>query len=356
MRPHVGAKTLARYRQGDLTARRNARIGAHLAGCARCRARSEDLAQVTTLLASVHPPPIPQHLAARIQAALATEAAALAARPGEKARPGQAGPGERAAAAAAPAGTEPGGTEPGGTEPGGTGPAGTGPTANGHHPQQQMPRHGRRPRLPRLAPPVALRALAAAAAVVLLAGGVYELTQLGASTTSSSSAGSSAAGPQVPAPAPASQSQGAPAAGPALQYQHAGGPASINAVMSGTDYTPGNLRGQVAAQLAGSGRSAATAGPNTAGPEQTRSPAAVSGGRAATFGGIPVTSLAGCVNRIAAGGRVLLVDVARYQGEPATVIVTQPAGGGPEQIWVVGPGCSASRSDLLHQAEPGAAG
>jgi hypothetical protein len=344
MRPHVGAKTLARYRQGDLTARRNARIGAHLAGCARCRARSEDLAEVTTLLASVHPPPIPQHLTARIQAALATEAAAQAARPGEKARPGQAGPGERAAAAAAPAGTEPGGTEP----------AGTGPTANGHHPQQQMPRHGRRPRLPRLGPPVALRALAAAAAVVLLAGGVYELTQLGASSTSSSSAGSSAAGPEVPAPD--SQSHGAPAAGPALRYRHAGGPASITAVMSGTDYTPGSLSGQVAAQLARSGRSAAVAGPNTAGPEQTHSPAAVSGGRAATFGGIPVSALAGCVNRIAAGGRVLLVDVARYQGGPATVIVTRPAGGGPEQIWVVGPGCSASRSDLLHQAEPGAAG
>jgi predicted anti-sigma-YlaC factor YlaD len=92
MRPHVGAKTLARYRQDDLTARRNARIGAHLAGCARCRARSEDLAGVTTLLASVHPPPVPQHLTARIQAALATEAAARAARPGEQ-----------AAAAAAPA-------------------------------------------------------------------------------------------------------------------------------------------------------------------------------------------------------------------------------------------------------------
>ena len=338
MRPHVGAKTLARYRQGDLTARRNARIGAHLARCARCRARSEDLAGVTTLLASVHPPPIPQHLTARIQAALATEAATRAARPGEQARP------EKVAAAAAPAGTE----------PGGTGPAGTGPAANGHHPRQETPRHGRRPRLPRLGPAVALRALAAAAAVVLLAGGVYELTQHGANSTSSSSAGSPAAGPGVPAPA--RQSRGAPAAGPALPYQHAGGPASITAVMSGTDYTRGNLSGQVAAQLARSGRSAAAAGANAAGPEQTHSPAAVPGGRAATFGDIPVPALAGCVNRIAAGGRVLLVDVARYQGEPATIIVTQPAAGGPEQIWVVGPGCSASRSDLLHHAEPGGAG
>jgi hypothetical protein len=339
MRPHVGAKTLARYRQGDLTVRRNARIDAHLAGCARCRARSEDLAGVTTLLASVHPPPIPPHLTARIQAALATEAAMQAARPGEKAGPEPARPGEKAAAAAAPTGT---------------GPGRTGPAANGHPPQREMPRHGRRPRLPRLGPPVALRALAAAAAVVLLAGGVYELTQLGASSSSSSSAGSSAAGPEVPAPA--SQSHGAPAAGLALPYQHAGGTARITAVMSGTDYAPANLRGQVAAQLARHGQSSAVAGPNAAGPEHTRSPAAVSGGQAATFGGIPVPALAGCVNRIAAGGRVLLVDVARYQGEQATIIVTQPAAGGPEQIWVVGPGCSASRSDLLHHAGLGTAG
>jgi hypothetical protein len=332
MRPHVGAKTLARYRQDDLTPRRTARLGAHLAGCARCRARSEDLAGVTTLLASVHPPPIPQHLAARIQAALATEAATRAAQPGEQALPEKARPGEQAAAAAAP--------------------AGTGPAANGRHPRPEMPRHGRRPRLPRLGLPVALRALAAAAAVVVLAGGVYELTQLGASSTSSSSPGSSAAGPGVPEPA----SHAPPAAGPALPYRHAGGSGSITAVSSGTDYTPTNLSRQVAAQLGRHGQNSAVAAPNAAAPEQTHSPAAVSGGRAATFGGILVPVLAGCVNRIADGGRVLLVDVAYYQGAAATVIVTQPAAGGPEQISVVGTGCSASRSDLLHQAELRSAG
>ena len=52
----------------------------------------------------------------------------------------------------------------------------------------------------------------------------------------------------------------------------------------------------------------------------------------------------------------LLVDVAEYQGEPATVIVTKPAAGGPEQIWVVGAGCSASRTDLLRRATLSAAG
>src|SRR5260370_22310971 len=71
----IGAETLARFRQGDLSPRRNARIRAHLGGCARCSDLNEDLAGVTTLLAGAQPPPIPEHLAARIQTALATEAA-----------------------------------------------------------------------------------------------------------------------------------------------------------------------------------------------------------------------------------------------------------------------------------------
>src|SRR5260370_2241536 len=75
MTRHIGAETLARFRQGDLSPRRNARIRAHLGGCARCSDLNEDLAGVTTLLAGAQPPPIPEHLAARIQTALATEAA-----------------------------------------------------------------------------------------------------------------------------------------------------------------------------------------------------------------------------------------------------------------------------------------
>src|SRR5260221_12382012 len=75
MTRHVGAETLAAFRQGDLSPRRNSRIRAHLAGCARCSDLNEDLAGVTTLLAGAQPPPIPEHLTARIQTALATEAA-----------------------------------------------------------------------------------------------------------------------------------------------------------------------------------------------------------------------------------------------------------------------------------------
>jgi len=125
--------------------------------------------------------------------------------------------------------------------------------------------------------------------------------------------------------------------------------------MTGTDYTPGNLSGQVVAQLARYGRGAARAGPNAMTPAATRGPAVV-GGQQATFGHMAVSDLAGCVNRIAAGDLVLLVDVARYRGGPATVIVTKAPADGAEQIWVVGPACSASRSDVLQHAALSTAG
>src|SRR5260370_1137041 len=88
MTRHIGAETLARFRQGDLSPRRNARIRAHLGGCARCSDLNEDLAGVTTLLAGAQPPPIPAHLAARIQTALATGAAAPRAAQGHRASRG----------------------------------------------------------------------------------------------------------------------------------------------------------------------------------------------------------------------------------------------------------------------------
>jgi hypothetical protein len=321
MKPHVRAQTLARFREGDLGPRRSARISAHLARCARCQARSEDLAGVTRLLASVHPPPIPEHLAARIHTALTTEAARRVTLPEEN--------------AAAPAAS----------------PAGTGPAADGRHPRRERPAHGRRPRVPRLRPAIAL---AAAAAVVVVAGGIYEIAQ---NSASSSSAGSPAAAPAVSGAGEQSRAAAsAPAAGPVLTYRHADGEASVTAVMTGTDFAPGRLSVQVATQLARHGPgSARVAGPNATAPPATQGPA-TAGRQPATFGHMAVADLAGCVNRIAAGDLVLLVDVARYQGGPATVIVTQPSAGGPEQIWVVGPGCSASRSDVLRHAALSPAG
>src|ERR1700735_3847351 len=81
MRPHVSAETMARYRQGDLNQRRTSHIGTHLAACERCSALNEDLGGVTTLLAGVRPPPMPEDLTARITSAIAAESARRAAAP-----------------------------------------------------------------------------------------------------------------------------------------------------------------------------------------------------------------------------------------------------------------------------------
>jgi hypothetical protein len=55
--------------------------------------------------------------------------------------------------------------------------------------------------------------------------------------------------------------------------------------------------------------------------------------------------------QLVTGGAVpSLVDQARYQGRPATVIVLAAAGGQPGQVWVVEPGCSASSRNLIAHA------
>src|SRR5258708_1471312 len=162
MTRHVGAETLAAFRQGDLSPRRNSRIRAHLAGCARCSDLNEDLAGVTTLLAGAQPPPIPEHLTARIQTALATEAA------------------RRVVLTAGSAGTAAGGTRTEarqtGTEPAGiAGPGAPEVSQDDRAPRHERPGHGRRrPRLPGLFSPVALRTMAAAAAGGGPPGGVLE--------------------------------------------------------------------------------------------------------------------------------------------------------------------------------------
>jgi hypothetical protein len=115
------------------------------------------------------------------------------------------------------------------------------------------------------------------------------------------------------------------------------------------DFTPGGLRAQVATMVARYGAGMAKTVPNPNPLSGVRSPAATPAHQP-TFGNIPVSLLQGCVNRIDAGEMVLLVEVARYRGRPATVIVTDVTVIGPAQIWVVGTGCSASRSDVLTHA------
>jgi hypothetical protein len=317
MTRHVSAETMAGFRQGELSPRRRSRISAHLAGCDRCRTLDEDLAGIRTLLAGAQPPPIPEHLAARIRTALATEAASRVVRP---------------------AGSE----------------NGIGTAAPGYDRPTRGP--GWRPHLPglpRLGSRVALGSLAAAAAALVVVGGMYEIFV--SRGTGSGPSGTAASAPSHP---PAGQSAGSeigvpgpggrPVSGPALQYRHSGHEDSITPVTTGMDFTPNRLRTQVAAAVASYGaKTTGTAPTPFSGP---LSSAAAAARPSANFGNMPVSLLQGCVNRIDAGGLVLLVDVARYSGTPATVIVTEVTVIGPKQIWVVGTGCSASRSDMMTHA------
>jgi hypothetical protein len=329
---HVDAETLARYRQEDLSRRRGSRIRAHLARCERCRALDEDLAGVTVLLADMQPPPMPEHLAARIQTALAAEAARRVALPAQ-------------AASAAPGAAA--GDEVPQSRTAGTGVSDRRTSRHGRH-GRDLPR-----RLPGFTSPVALRTMAAAAAVVVLAGGGYEIaTHVGGSGKPSPAlSGPAAAGSGATAPraaGPESGANGTASAAPQLHYEYAGRQYSVTAVVSSTNFTPANLRSQVRSDLAPSGATGTV-------PRALRSSASAAQ-QGATVGGIEVLTLQGCVNRIAAGHRVLLVDVARYKGQPATVIVTAASAGSPEQVWVAGTGCSSGSSDLLAHATLAPAG
>jgi hypothetical protein len=289
MTRHVSTENLARFRGGDLSTSRSARIAAHLRACARCRETSEALGRVPSLLAAVEVPPMPAHLAARIESALAAESAVRAAVESDGV------PQHRSAA----------------------------PSHGGgrHRP--------RRPAMP------ALRVLATAgAAVVLVGGGVALLTELGTGSSSSTSDSGGASAPGHKAADARPRLTPSFAFG-AIHYHAAGHPAVITPERSGTRYQTARLTEQV-------NRVLATASPLARG---TALPNATNGG--ASTGTPPRSVRPGCVSRIAAGRSVQLVDIARFDGRQATIIVTATHGQVAAQVFVVGAACSASASDIL---------
>jgi hypothetical protein len=190
----------------------------------------------------------------------------------------------------------------------------------------------------------AIRLLAAAGAVVFVAGGGFELvTHLGESTGSgASSSGSSSQNSSTGAGSGTSR-LAEPAARPALHYQVKGRPATIAPVRTAMNYRRDSLGKQAAEALS---RHGPTPGPVRGG---TMSPDAGPGAQATH----QLSRLSACVNLIAAGHRVLLVDLARFNRAPATLIVTAGPGAARE-AWIVGPRCSASAGDVLaRQPLPG---
>jgi hypothetical protein len=274
---HLDTDVLAEFRAGLITGRRGAKITAHLAGCDHCTALDDQLARVSALLASVPAPAMPDSVAQRLDAALAAEVAAETARKNDP---------ERARRELSP-------------EPAAS------PRRPGHRGFRLM----------------SLRVLApVAAAVVVLAAGGYGLSlltsrgsQTVASSTESSAASAASRANQAigAAPEPTASAQGpTQVKGPARSLH----PANFPFVTSGKNFSsvPATLRQQVEAAL----RAAPAAGSGQAAPAQVRA----------------------CVQRLAGGDTVLLAENARFEGQPATLVVARA--GQAKKVWVAGPGCA----------------
>ncbi len=132
-------------------------------------------------------------------------------------------------------------------------------------------------------------------------------------------------------PAPGGPGSGAAAGGvPAVRGALPGGGV---VVATGIDYLPGRLASQISAVLA------------RLGPGKTAAGAAPLGRHVAAFGGM--RNLPACVMRVTGGGKPRLVDLARYRGRPAAVIVA-PAGG-VLHVWVVTRNCLGTTGGVLAQ-------
>jgi hypothetical protein len=298
MSRHFSDETLADYAGDALKPRKTARVSSHLSGCTTCQGRLAALKAVPNLLASVRYPPIPERLSSRIEMALASESSARLA-----------------------------------SEP---------QTEAGRRDLPARARSERRGwRMPVFRSPLVLRTVAATGAAVIVAGGGYEIVAHSSSgpSTSSGNAGISAPASHSSASGNAVGNAGRVTVGPAVTYHHNGHAATIKPVHSSTNFLAATLPQQASATITAQDKAKSS----TAVPSATGQPANSSNTSSQSQAGLQA-----CVNRIAAGRTVLLVDIARYEGKSATIIVTAQTARRAE-VYAVGSGCSASSSDILAQ-------
>jgi hypothetical protein len=307
---HYSAETLALYREDAVSSRKAARIRSHLAGCSTCSGIIADLLSVSVMVHSVQAPPMPDRLAERIQMALAGESAARLGSP---------------ATAGAPAGT-----------------ATARPVQVPGRPDlpERSGQGRRRLRMPDLSSPLLLRTLAATGAVAIIAGGGYLLAS-GQAGSQSRGNGSAGAVPARSRPSTANRNMSASqSARRSVQYRIDGKTVSATLLASHTDFTRKAMARQVRSRIIS--YPAPLSGPTTGYSRPSSS---------TSFGGVSLSRMEGCLSRIATGRSILLVDVARYLGRPATIVVFAPVKpGAVYDVAVVGLGCSSSVSDLITNA------
>ena len=189
-------------------------------------------------------------------------------------------------------------------------------------------------------PAAATRLAAVVSAVVIVAAGSYLVAEIVSSsvTRSPSSALAGAA-------APAQQMT----LGPDVTYGQPGSRHTIRAVESHTNFVAAHLRTEaISAVHAAEAREAFAAQPSAS------TDASLTGSAADPGTGKPsARQMADCIGLIAPRRTVLLIDIARYQGKPAAVIVTAATAVSQAEAWVVGSSCSATTKDLLNHAALG---
>lgn len=161
-----------------------------------------------------------------------------------------------------------------------------------------------------------LVAAAAAAAVVVVGGGVTLMQP----AEDAANAPASAERPKT------AQGDARPEAGkPGVTAKSVTPPVTT----SGTDYRKSELAGQLAA-----------AAPRV---DQRGAPSAAQGATG------PLSQrLADCIAEIGDGRTPVLIDLAKYEGQPATIIAF-PEGANELDVWVTGPGCTHGNSDEIER-------
>jgi hypothetical protein len=74
---------------------------------------------------------------------------------------------------------------------------------------------------------------------------------------------------------------------------------------------------------------------------------------AAATSGSGNARLAGCMKAVADGRMVLLLDLARYEGKPAVIVVLGSTATSEAEVIVTSSGCSAASPDVLTRAPLG---
>lgn len=300
MRRHASLDELADLDAGILRQRKAVRVEQHVAICTQCTELTTRLGGVPQLLSSVQFPAMPDVLSTRISVALTAESTArIAAEPATEA-------GRR------------------------------------DLPARRVNAGSRSSRKGWQLPGMSLRGsrlVTAAGALVLLAAGGYAIasgvgSQGGAGSTQSAASGSAAG------------IQAGQAVGPRVNYGPAHAERSIQAVTSNQNFVPADLSAQAADAVRAARLQGVHNGPATS-PAVVPSAASAPTANLGTRSALGDTQLGGCVDLVAAGRTILLIEIARFDGKPATIIVAAAQGSRPAFVWVVGDSCSSVNKDIL---------